>query len=148
MNPAVTLGVLIGYVGHPNIKNKIIFSMFIVVSQILGALFGCFLVWAISTETNGVLNPVPALLCPKRDLGKNKFDMCDGTGQFISLFVIEMLMTFVFVATVLSIIYSKITNKLSGALIIVSVLYASGSIAGAISGGAINPAVGIAQQIF
>ena len=53
-------------------------------------------------------------------------------------------MTFVFVSTVLSIVYSTATNKFAGALIIVAVLYTCGSVGGAISGGAINPAVGIA----
>ena len=149
MNPAVTLGVLVGYVGQPCFWRKLAFSFVIMVSQVIGALFGCALVWVTSTEyKKGYLHPEPALLCPVRDLGKNQYDICDGSGQFLSLFFIEVMMTFIFVGTVLSIIYSPLTNKLSGGIIIVCVLYTSGTVAGAISGGAINSAVGIAQQIF
>ena len=149
MNPAVTLGVLVGYYGQPCFVKKLLFSLVIMLSQVVGAFFGCFMVWLTSVEyRDGYLHPTPALLCPTRDMGTDRKDICDGSGQFGSLFFIEVMMTFIFVGTVLSIIYSPMTNKISGSLIIVCVLYTSGSVAGAISGGAINSAVGIAQQIF
>ena len=50
MNPAVTLGILMGYIRHPEFKSKAMFSALIMLSQIGGAFFGCFLVWLSSVE--------------------------------------------------------------------------------------------------
>ena len=64
------------------------------------------------------------------------------------MFLIEVLATFAYVTTVLSVVYSNAENKMPGGIIIVFVLFATICTAGTISGGSINPAVGIAQQVF
>lgn len=56
-------------------------------------------------------------------------------------------MTFVFVTTVLSLIYNPLENKLAGGLVAGLALYTSIVGAASISGGAINPAVGLALQL-
>lgn len=152
MNPAVTLGVLVGYIGMPGFGAKACFSMLIMLSQIFGSICGVGLIWIISTlnETNMTIHPTPALLCPgHQDNGKGDInDLCDGTGLYASMFLVEAIGTFIFVGTVLSIIYSTVNNKFAGAIIIVFVLGAACACAGPVSGGAINPAVGIGQQLF
>ena len=57
-------------------------------------------------------------------------------------------MCWVFVSVILSVIYSKAENKMSGTIIIVLTLFTSIVCAGPFSGGAINPAVGTVQTIF
>ena len=64
------------------------------------------------------------------------------------MFLIEAMMTFGYIATVLSIIYSNAENKMAGGIIIVFILFVAIVTAAPISGGCINPAVGIAQQVF
>jgi glycerol uptake facilitator-like aquaporin len=59
-----------------------------------------------------------------------------------------VVVTFIFTSSVLSIIYAKIDNKLAGILIIVFTLAMCIGSAGPISGGCVNPAVGIAQSVF
>ena len=64
------------------------------------------------------------------------------------MFLIEVIATFAYISTVLSVVYSNAANKMSGGIIIVFVLFCVICTAAPISGGCINPAVGIAQQLF
>jgi len=83
VNPAITMGVLVGYYGQPKFCENVGFSILIMTSQIAGAIFGCFLVWLVSTinpaEPN-IIHPTPALLCPPRNFGNSMEDICDGRG--------------------------------------------------------------------
>lgn len=44
VNPAVTIGMLIGYVGRPDYKERARVAFWMIVSQFAGAFFGIFLI--------------------------------------------------------------------------------------------------------
>ena len=92
--------------------------------------------------------PPIAVLCPNNaDL--NTLDKCDGQGMYGSFFVAEMVGTFIFVNVILSVKYMNgAKDLLVNALGIGITLMLSISITGGISGGCINPAVGLIQSIY
>ena len=61
------------------------------------------------------------------------------------MFLAEAIMTFAYVATVLSVVYAKAENKMAGGIIIAFVLLATVSSTAKVAGGCINPAVGVSQ---
>ena len=125
--------------------------------QISGATFGAFISWLgqqkanINTDKNGPqmnqLYPGIALLCPRIE-NYNNNTACQPE-YYLGMFIIEFLMTFVFVNVILSIKYHNGANDLLiNALAIGLTLFGVISISGGISGGCINPAVGLVQTIF
>lgn len=95
------------------------------------------------------LYPGIALLCPRiENYSLNGLVACK-SDYFLGIFVVEFLMTFVFVNVILSIKYHNGANDLLvNALAIGLTLFGVITISGGISGGCINPAVGLIQTVF
>lgn len=74
--------------------------------------------------------------------------MCDIQGRIEQTFVTEGVTTFVFVLTVLSVVYDKSDNKLVVGIVVACSLFTCVACAATYTGGAVNPAVGIAQILF
>lgn len=152
-NPAVTMSILMGYLGTPEFVQNAIFAVMIAAAQTGGAFLGCFMVYlcTVKDTTAMTIRPPPVSLCPQSMTPitiNQDYDICDGSNQYWNMFLVEVIGTFIFTSSVLSIVYAKIDNKLAGILIIVFTLCCCIGCAGPISGGCINPAVGIAQTIF
>ena len=98
---------------------------------------------------NRVLKPGLANLCPAEvisqagaDYAGKKVVLCGATNGF-KPFIAEVFATWVFISVIMSVIYF---NKASGpvtALAVGGTLYGMGTAAGKISGGCLNPAVGL-----
>ena len=101
------------------------------------------------------LYPGIALLCPRienyqidKDIGDKALIACQPE-YALGIFIVEVLMTFVFVNVILSIKYHNGANDLLvNALAIGLTLFGVITISGGISGGCINPAVGLVQTVF
>ena len=67
VNPAITAGVCMGFIGHHKCCQKFCFCVMIIISQIIGGLLGCGAVWIISKTDDEAARIYPniALLCPK-----------------------------------------------------------------------------------
>jgi len=160
-NPAVTLGVFFKE-GKSKFSNNVPFMLMIWFGQIAGATFGAFISWLgqqhanIQTKPDGPamsqLYPGIALLCPRIEnyqfdnaIGdKEKLAIACQSEYTLGIFIVEVLMTFVFVNVILSIKYHNGANDLLvNALAIGLTLFGVITISGGISGGCINPAVGL-----
>lgn len=76
-------------------------------------------------------------------------DMCDGATLYGNLFLAEFIGTFIFVNIILSIKYHNgAVDLVVNALSIGITLFLAVILIGGISGGALNPAVGLVQTIF
>jgi glycerol uptake facilitator-like aquaporin len=149
-NSAVTLGML-WKEGKANFVYNLMFSIFIMLFQGAGAFAGCFIaLMAFDFGKKPDVNTIPssgndyyiAQLCP--------VDGCNDEGAIISkVFCIEMICTFLFVTFVLCITHH---NGASDAPIncaaIGLALFCAIKEAAGVSGGAINPTVGLVQSIF
>ena len=92
--------------------------------------------------------PGIAILCPN-NADVNPDDRCDGAGMYHSFFIAEVVGTFIFVNIILSIKFQNGAKDLVvNALCIGLTLMLAVSITAGISGGCINPAVGLIQSIF
>ena len=152
-NPAVTLGVFFKE-GKSKFNRNGPFMLIIWFGQITGAIFGAFISWLGQQNANietdktqpakQALYPGIALLCPRiENYDKLKPIACDSE-YFLGTFIVEFLMTFVFVNVILSIKYHNGANDLLvNALAIGLTLFGVITISGGISGGCINPAVGL-----
>ena len=98
---------------------------------------------------NYSLYPGVALLCPRvEDYSIHAFAACK-SDYFLGVFVVEFLMTFVFVSVILGIKYHNGAHDLLlNGLAIGMTLFGVITISGGISGGCINPAVGLVQTIY
>jgi glycerol uptake facilitator-like aquaporin len=78
--------------------------------------------------------------------GRQVGDLCavGNSDDLFRIFLAEVIFTYIFVNTILSIIYAKLDNKLAGTIIIVFTLMMCITAAAPVSGGCINPAIGIA----
>jgi len=149
-NSAVTLGML-WKEGKANFAYNLMFSIFIMLFQGAGAFAGCFIsLLAFDFKKKDGVTTIPsgghdyyiAQLCP--------VDGCNDEGAIIGkVFCIEMICTFLFVSFVLVITHH---NGSSDAPIntaaIGLALYCAVSEASGVSGGGINPTVGLVQSIF
>ena len=147
-NPAVTMAMMIKH-RHETCGPSIFYGILIWVAQMLGCMLGC----AVSlmgfplSEQKGSSLPAAgghylAQLCPANG--------CNDGGQLMGqVFLVEFLMTFLFVTFVLQIVkHNGAKDVPLNALAIGIALYACVQTASGISGGCINPAVGIVQPVF
>ena len=119
-------------------------------SQIFGAFLGVLIVFLgqHSSEEN-VLYPGIAKLCPRNNDNGDPPKACDLLDVTGGIFLCEFIVTFIFVNVILSIKYHNGANDLLvNALAIGLTLFGMITISGGISGGCINPAVGLVQTIF
>jgi glycerol uptake facilitator-like aquaporin len=149
-NPAVTMGVFVKD-GKENFQNNLLYVLSLLFSQILGAAAGVgisFMVMHTYIDKPLKVFPQIAVLCPNNS-DINTLDKCDGQGMYHSFFIAEMIGTFVFVNVILSVKYHNGAKDLVvNALGIGVTLMLSVTITGGISGGCINPAVGLIQSIY
>ena len=88
--------------------------------------------------------PGVATLCPEKDPSHSDYKKCDGTGVFFQVFLIEVIVTFIFVGVCLNIKYHVGAQSLGiNALAVASTLVACILASVEISGGCINPVVGV-----
>jgi len=149
-NSAVTLGML-WKEGKANFAYNLMFSIFIMLFQAAGAFAGCFIsLMAFDFKKKDGVTTIPsggndyyiAQLCP--------VDGCNDEGAIIAkVFCIELICTFLFVTFVLVITHH---NGSSDAPIncaaIGLALYCAVCESAGVSGGSINPTVGLVQSIF
>ena len=148
INPAVTAGQCMGYLGTKEFTKKFCIAVMMIISQVVGGLIGCFVVWLLSVTDPKEKTIVPsiALLCPPQHTAFD--DICNPQDRYGQIFFTEMICTFVFVSVVLSVIYDSNENKLVAGPIIVFSLFCCICMSAPRTGGAINSAVGFAQLIF
>lgn len=147
-NPAVTVGMMIKH-RHDNVAFNVVYGQMIIVFQILGALAGCLFCTSAFVIFPQDDSKIPSAgshyitqLCPVN--GCN-----DGGKLLFKVFLVEVVMTFFFVSFVLQIVkHSGAKDMPVNAMCIGIALYAAIQIASGISGGAINPAVGLAQPFY
>ena len=145
INPAITLGQMIGYIGHPQWKKKTIMGLCMIFGQFAGALAGAAAVWMLGNDSqNDLLFPKTTILCPPAANPTYQKHLCDPKGRTIQIFFTEALMTFMFVSTILSLVYNSLENKLAAGIVGTLSLYCGVVGASSITGGALNPAVGMA----
>lgn len=147
-NPAVTLGMMIKH-RHDDRAFGLVYGQIMMLFQFIGAMMGCALcatamVWLPQDEK---VLPVPGShyitqLCPR-------FGCNDGGKLVGKTFLVEAVMTGFFVAFVLQVVQHNgaSTMPVNGFAIGIA-LYAAITIASGISGGCINPAVGLVQTLF
>lgn len=133
VNPAVTLAVLIkSGTQIENIKT----ALAIMVSQFIGGFLGCMIILA-CVNWDHPLEKSMAILKPSE------------FATYGSAFVAEMIGTFIFASLILSVKFHNGAND--GAIncfLVGMCLYAVLHMVGGVSGGAINPAVGLCQCTF
>jgi len=152
VNPSISAGVLVGYLGTPQWWTKFTTFICMFVSQTLGMVFGVVLVFAMShtDEDNHLIYPEIAILCP----GTAPWEvsdpnvLCNVEGRIWQAFLIEVICTFFYVTVCLSIIYYEGPDQMVGGIVIVFVLFSMIITASPISGGCINTAFGIVQPLF
>lgn len=152
-NPAITMGMFIKELGKPTnnvtwIQN-LIFAIMIIISQVVGAILGVT-VTALGMKLEARMEtelPTPPTnyitqLCPAQG--------CNDGGKHISkVFWVEIFMTFLFVSTVIAIVKHNGSKDMPINAIAIGIsLYTAIMIASGLSGGAINPAVGLVQPVF
>ena len=147
-NPAVTIGMMIKH-RHEDARFGICFGVSIIMFQFIGACagFGACLGAMVNLPQNEKMLPVPGShyitqLCPR-------FGCNDGGTMMLKTLLVEAVMTGFFVAFVLQIVKQNgsMHMPLNG-LAIGFALMNCIQIASGISGGAINPAVGVVQTVF
>ena len=147
-NPAVSVAILIKH-RHKNCGPSIGYFFLIIIAQILGAMLGCaiclmgFPLGAQSGNKIPVEGHYLTQLCPH---GGN----CNDNGKLIGqVFLVEFMMTFLFVAFVIQIVKHNGAQEVPiNAACIGIGLYTCIQISSGISGGCINPAIGIVQPVF
>lgn len=152
-NGAVTIAVFIQEI--TNWRENILYCLVILLSQIVGASFGLFIVWlSLFKGTDGSWQGGLAKLCPPLiDLDSIVSDpsqivQCGPNGTTGRVFLVEVVCTFLFVSLIMSIKYNNgsfdIANAICVSFSLLGMIFASGSI----SGGCLNPIVGLTQTLF
>jgi len=147
-NPAVTVGMMIKH-KHDDLPFGIVYGQVMMLFQIVGAFVGCLLTAGamVFLPQDDKTLPVPGShyitqLCPRNGCS-------DGGKMIFKVFLVEAVMTWFFVCFVLQIVKHNGAKDTSvNGLAIGLALYAAIKIASGISGGCINPAVGLVQTIF
>lgn len=134
---------------HEKVGASIMYGLFIILFQFAGACLGCVLTMTAIGITASSDSKIPApgshyitQLCPVN--GCN-----DGGKLMMQAMLVEFMMTFLFVTFVLQIVkHNGAKDMPVNALAIGIGLFTTVTIASGISGGAINPAVGLIQSVF
>lgn len=145
-NPAVTMAVLVKE-GKDKFGKNLIFAVMIMVAQGIGAIIGatiCSMGFSgVQNSATHVMGPYHATqLCPR--------DGCnDGGAMIMQVFICETVCTFVFTSFVLMVKYynGADTLQINGYCVGLA-LYLAIRMASGITGGCINPAVGLIQPIY
>ena len=155
-NPAVTLGVLIreGF-GQGKCPGNILFAFMIITAEIVGGILGVCIVRAGTvtttewTATDQIVRyyPKPAILCPTT---QNHVPKCDDKSTYKQVFFTEMIGTFIFVSVILNIKYQNGSKKdaVLNAMTVALTLFGMIQMIGHITGGCLNPAIGLVQTEF
>lgn len=144
INPGITLGLLIGYWGRDDFREKVPVAIILMICQFAGAFTGCALCWSLREEVgDGKEYPLPLILCPPSD----QLDYCDPNGRFLTVFVSEIIVSFQFITTCLSVIYANGT-VMAGGIQSFAILYCTIMFGAPISGAAINPSVGMSLSWY
>ena len=148
-NPAVTMAVLTR-LGTENLGSNIFFSFFIIFAQVLGAALGvlfCFIMTKRS-EQELMIHPKIPTLCPANNIADPTL-LCDGNGVFGHFFLTEVVVTFVFTSVILGFKFDNLSDDhVVAARSIGVTLFAMILLSAEISGGCLNPAIGLVQSIF
>jgi len=152
-NPAVTLAVLIKE-GRRKLTENLVFACMIWAAEVCGAILGVFCVFMtnrtkFNDETKSIY-PGIALLCPGvSSLNQEDGFKCSGAGFYAQIFFVEVLATFIFISVILSVKYHFGSSELIlNGVCIGMTLFGMITISGAISGGCLNPAIGLIQPLF
>ena len=123
------------------------FAVMIWISQWLGAIIACLIILAVRSEDD---QTGMATLCGSVGLeGSLLNPKCGLDGNYHKMFLVEVIGTFLFVSVNVNIIYNNgSTEIILNAIIIGMALTLGIFIAAPTSGGAINPGVGLVQNIF
>ena len=113
----------------------------------MGMTIGCLICYAVAHKSEDLLKiyPTPAMLCPPNPSWYNPFQpnvLCDSDSLWSSFFI-EVICTFVYINVVLSVVYYEGADRVSAAISLVFTLFTMIVTAAPISGGCINPAVGL-----
>lgn len=136
--------------GKAHFGRNLVFAFFIMICQGLGAMLGCAVSIMAFEYKKKDIKEIPvggddfwiAQLCPVN--GCN-----DGGDNILRVFAVETVCTFMFVTFVLVIVkHNGATDMPINAMAIGLALYCAVREASGISGGCINPAVGLVQSIF
>jgi glycerol uptake facilitator-like aquaporin len=148
-NPAVTIGML-WKEGKENFAGNLCFGFFIIICQGLGAMLGCAICIMAFPFKKKDIKEIPigtddfwvAQLCPVNG--------CNDDGDnVLRVFAVETVCTFMFVTFVLVIVkHNGAQDMPINAMAIGLALYCCVREASGISGGCINPAVGLVQSVF
>merc|ERR1711934_795133 len=147
-NPAVTIAVLIKH-RHERCGPAIFYTLLIIIAQVLGAMLGCatcLMGFPLSPQKGNKIpiggNHYLTQLCPANG--------CNDGGKLMGqTFLVEFVMTFLFVAFVIQIVkHNGAKDVPINAAAIGIALYTVSQTAGGISGGCINPAIGAIQPVF
>ena len=148
-NPAVTIGML-WKEGKAHFGRNLVFAFFIIICQGLGAILGCAICFMAFSFKKKDIKEVPtggddfwvAQLCPVNG--------CNDDGDnILRVFAVETVCTFMFVTFVLVIAkHNGASDTPINTMAIGLALYCCVREASGISGGCINPAVGLVQSIF
>ena len=123
------------------------FAVMIWISQWIGAIIACLLILAVRSEED---KTGMATLCGAVGLEKSgDVQVCGLDGNYHKMFLVEVIGTFLFVSVNVNIIYNNGSSEIIlNAIIIGMALVLGICIAAPTSGGAINPGVGLVQNIF
>jgi len=147
-NPAITLAMLFKE-GKQNWMRNFTFTITIIIAQGIGAAVGCAITaGGFSFEKHGDAKKITeggyhvTQLCPSNG--------CNDGGDLIpKVFFCEAVCTFLFVSMVLMVVKHNGSEQMPiNALVIGMSLFLSIQMASGISGGCINPAVGLFQSMF
>ena len=145
-NPAVTLAVLTRE-GRGNLKKNFPIAWLILMFQIVGGFIGCYLAFQVQTITGNVVFPGLVQLCPASNYDGSR---CAPPMKGFSTFFVEVVTTFIFISVIMIAKYDENGSDqlIPNAAMIAGTLYVMLNTAGKISGAALNPAVGLCQQVF
>ena len=124
-------------------------------AQFAGFIFGAILVFLCQIRNDNTLKPGIYLLCPLETFPKSVDDtgssgtwtrskICDGSIVFGQVFLIEMIVTFLFVSVVLIIKYQvSAKDHVLNSLAMGAALFAMLTVAKDITGACLNPSIGL-----
>ena len=151
-NPAVSFAVLIK---QRNFKTNLPFFVSIMASQIAGAVVGACIVWGfnskdtVGTGTAPTLYPGISVLCPVEERSDGPVPHCDQASASGQIFLAETICTFIFVSVFYTVKFNhRPHDHILTSIVIGAAMFVSLAVAYGVSGGCLNPAVGLVQQSF